>query len=373
MAAATSNSAEPGLLAAFGMILGVQNAHRIVSPRLGAISNSTKSFAWRLVVTPRFAGNRSALHLLVPCHDAPDGVAEKSRDNLLYPGSFKQTSCACKSLWWFYRAVDLYRDAAFIGKVEDDTVVQPELLERELRWALARRPAGAQRTWLGWYSLFQISLHRWDARIAARWPRQSSPLVGGWCQEGVKAWHKEYVRCHESWPNATVAPFASGGIDVRSWALAHFSSHACRLPWNDEYQAACDGDQGYDIARCLAGLDPATARRFAPPVPAEGAAVDLFDLSERKFCRYPDGHCSVQHPNKGGRGYKSTWRMSTPSLAPVELRWWAVAEAERNRVAMRWKARNVTASQTFRKLWRERTSTVNMCAEDPKLCWGDPE
>ena len=49
------------------------------------------------------------------------------------------------------------------------------------------------------------------------------------------------------------------------------------------------------------------------------------------------------------------------------------AEAERNRVAMRWKARNVTASQTFRKLWRERTSTVNMCAEDPKLCWGDPE
>ena len=108
-------------------------------------------------------------------------------------------------------------------------------------------------------------------------------------------------------------------------------------------------------------------------MPAEGAAVDLFDLSERKFCRYPDGHCSVQHPNKGARGYKSTWRMSTPSLAPVELRWWAVAEAERNRVAMRWKARNVTASQTFRKLWRERTSTINMCAEDPKLCWGDPE
>ena len=112
--------------------------------------------------------------------------------------------------------------AAFVGKVEDDTVVQPELLERELRWALARRPAGAQRTWLGWYSLFQISLHRWDARIAARWPRQSSPLVGGWCQEGVKAWHKEYVRCHESWPNATVAPFASGGIDVRSWARPLF-------------------------------------------------------------------------------------------------------------------------------------------------------
>ena len=51
----------------------------------------------------------------------------------------------------------------------------------------------------------------------------------------------------------------------------------------------------------------------------------------------------------------------------------AVAEAERNRVAMRWKARNVTASQTFRKLWRERTSTINMCAEDPKLCRGDPE
>ena len=114
-----SSSADPGLLAAFGMILGVQNAHRITSPRLGAISNSTKAFAWRLVVTPRFVGNRSALHLLVPCHDAPDGVAEKSRDNLLYPGSFKQTSCACKSLWWFYRAVDLYRGAAFIGKVED--------------------------------------------------------------------------------------------------------------------------------------------------------------------------------------------------------------------------------------------------------------
>lgn len=93
-----SSSADAGLLAAFGMILGVQNAHRITSPRLGAISNST-NFAWRLVVTPRYVGNRSALHLIVPCHDAPDAVSEKARDNLLYPGSFKQTSCACKTAY----------------------------------------------------------------------------------------------------------------------------------------------------------------------------------------------------------------------------------------------------------------------------------
>ena len=67
--------------------------------------------------------------------------------------------------------------------------------------------------------------------------------------------------CHESWPNATVAPFASGGIDVRSWALARLGAHDCRLPWTDEYQASCDGEQGYVLARCIAGLDPASARR----------------------------------------------------------------------------------------------------------------
>ena len=238
-----------------------------LSPRLGAISNSTK-FAWRLVVTPRFVGNRCfTLACAVP--RAPDAF-QKRHATICSTRLVQADVVRCKALWWFYRAVDLYRDAAFIGKVEDDTVVQPELLERELRWALARRPAGARRTWLAGTasSRSRCTAGTRGSPHGGRGSRRRSSAAGA---RGREAWHKEYVRCHESWPNATVAPFASGGIGVRSWALAHFSSHACRLPWNDEYQAACDGDQGYDIARCLAGLDPATARRFrrrpprAPP------------------------------------------------------------------------------------------------------------
>ena len=157
--------------------------------------------------------------------------------------------------------------------------MQPELLERELRWAPRGGRLARKGTWLGDVQLFQISLHRWERadrrKVAAAVVAARRRLVPGG-REGVAQGVRAPPRGR---PNATVAPFASGGIDVRSWALAHFSSHACRLPWNDEYQAACDGDQGYDIARCLAGLDPATARRFAPPTPAADGAVDPFDLS----------------------------------------------------------------------------------------------
>ena len=171
----------------------------------------------------------------------------------------------------------------------------------------ARRPAGAQRTWLGWYSLFQISLHRWDARIAAVAAAVVAArrrLVPGGRRRGTRS---------------TCAATSRG--PTRRWRCSRraastcaagrspFSSHACQLPWNDEYQAACDGDQGYDIARCLAGPDPRP--RAAPPTPAEGA-VDLFDLSERKFCRYPDDTAACSTRTRVA-GAKSTWRMSTPS------------------------------------------------------------
>ena len=40
----------------------------------------------------------------------------------------KQTSCACKTFFWFTRAPSLFPHASFIAKVEDDTIVHYDAL-----------------------------------------------------------------------------------------------------------------------------------------------------------------------------------------------------------------------------------------------------
>eukprot|EP00966_Prymnesium_polylepis_P186599 4325486-Prymnesium_polylepis.1 len=82
-----------------------------------------------------------------------------------------------------------------------------------------------------------------------------------------------------------LAPFASGGLDIRSRALAE-RAVACELLWefvkgfdagNTSYGASCDGLQGYFMARCFVHgeitAEPA-ASRPADRVPSANAAQD---------------------------------------------------------------------------------------------------
>jgi len=115
------------------------------------------SMAWQYVSTLDALRNDSRF-AVVPCPDGPFATTDADEME-----TAKQGSCACKTLWWFRRALVLFPEASFIGKMEDDSVVHSARLVSELRHAAARwDPRGHGRRALLWYGFFQWS--GWDRR-----------------------------------------------------------------------------------------------------------------------------------------------------------------------------------------------------------------
>jgi len=89
------------------------------------------SMAWQYVSTLDALRNDSRF-AVVPCPDGPFATTDADEME-----TAKQGSCACKTLWWFRRALVLFPEASFIGKMEDDSVVHSARLVSELRHAHA--------------------------------------------------------------------------------------------------------------------------------------------------------------------------------------------------------------------------------------------
>ena len=88
------------------------------------------SMAWQYVSTLDALRNDSRF-AVVPCPDGPFATTDADEME-----TAKQGSCACKTLWWFRRALVLFPEASFIGKMEDDSVVHSARLVSELRHAV---------------------------------------------------------------------------------------------------------------------------------------------------------------------------------------------------------------------------------------------
>jgi len=90
-----------------------------------------------------------------------------------------------------------------------------------------------------------------------------------------------------------VAPFAEGGLDVRSRAFVQLSV-ACEAAWAAAARdkpggasaglGACDGVQGYLLAQCIGN-----------------SSVDLFHLTWLQFAHSPTAHAVVLHSQKSRR------------------------------------------------------------------------
>jgi len=118
----------------------------------------------------------------------------------------------------------------------------PELVDRRQKATMPSGPLGArmQRAPNGDAVSGARRRRPWWAEppAPASCARQAERAVGGW---------------------PLLAPFASGGLDIRSRALAQHAA-ACDLPRqyilgfdpsNWTYAGSCDGQHGYFVARCL--------------------------------------------------------------------------------------------------------------------------
>jgi len=249
---------------------------------VSAVSHARGTIAWRYVATnPRYADD--ARFAVVNCRDGPFGGSKDDQD------TSKAGACACKSAAWFAKALWLFPAARFIAKTEDDTLVHDARLVAELRWAWSRESRAEPLVWLGMFEWGTVE--------------PQSGRNGGYCSHGDRllqkrrpeGWHcrsehqpppKRLLPSNRSsvdtataaaqsypvYPGRMRYPFASGGIEVRSRALAALvdgcsdSRTFCRR-WNqgahggcepyhqecadDDWALACDGMMGYMVALCM--------------------------------------------------------------------------------------------------------------------------
>ena len=197
-----------------------------------------------------------------------------------------QFSCFCKTVSWFRDALTIVPTAKYIGKMEDDSVLHDARVVSELIHAhrLSRReggspPANAPTAPLTWYGHFA-------------WAAFLSPTGSGhakFCGDGdAMLLDTTPHACTRQAQHGTLAPFASGGLDIRSRALAERLSVCTALwafvggfdPSNASYGASCDGQQGYFVARCLATYEASTKDKLGTAAPA-GEGRRGVDKSER--------------------------------------------------------------------------------------------
>jgi len=233
------------LLLALGVLVGPEREHQF---RTSFRQVVPEQVVWRFVVSHasnRRTHNDESKVLTVPC---PDGE------------EVKHLACFCKTVWWFHKALELFPRTHFFGKVEDDTIVHVGRLLHELQWVVRSTSADA----MVWYGHFQWAVHRRvpllrpGQHIRARTGLHGSGvsthfgLKGRWCTDGDELLDRKGPEmCEEVRSDATVAPFASGAIDVRSRSLATHIDR-CDLLWRREWAgASCDGPQGYFMVHCL--------------------------------------------------------------------------------------------------------------------------
>lgn len=248
---------------------------------------------WRYVSTRR-EHEADARYVVVAC---PDLFYENATAALPKIRMGFQFSCFCKTAEWFKHALRLFPTARFIGKMEDDSVIHDARVVAELIEAhrLARRErdrADAPRR--AATDSVDAAAAATAAAAAAPSPQQHAP----WLWYGHFGWVLSFADGHAKWcgdiddhllstspagcarqaerggeqGRPLLAPYASGGVDIRSRALAQ-QSVACDAPWeyirgfdpaNQTYAGSCDGQHGVCVCR---GLEPRTSASYAAQLP----------------------------------------------------------------------------------------------------------
>ena len=364
--------------------------------------------AWQYVTSdaryhadPRF--------LVVRCRDGPfAGLSDDDAATAL------ASACACKTILWFRKALDLFPRARFLAKLEDDAAVHDARLLTELRHAHTR--FGPQA--LLWYGMFQwAGLHPasrrngWfcgegDDLLGVPEPNCPQPrpptgrrrlAPGGAADDGAAtggaADGAEGRAASEG--GAVVGPFASGGMDVRSrrfaevlsrCAFAHEYAHewtALKLHGGCEdyrlescgvsdWAGACDSIQGYLLVRCMREQRWATSEPSGEP---RSSDVTLLHLTGGKFHAPPTrAQTTVVHGGtlKGGdasAAERDAWRWHLgAAMLPLEF---TLSLSERG---ARWCPLNRSAVAAFERARRSAgrachagTVPCNSVAEDEEL------
>ena len=305
-----------------------------------------KLVAWRFVVAAGWhkgvaaRGADTRLVVQTPC---PDGEAAK------------QVACFCKTTWWFRRALALFPSAAFIGKIEDDTVVHLGQLLRELRISLAAATNG-----MLWFGHLQWAAHRGVGGAAGHRLRGVSSeggIEGEFCVDGDRLLAGTTPRnCGREWHNGTVAPFASGAIDVRSRSMV-VHMDGCVPLWRRQWAgASCDGQQGFFVAQC------------PPPGLVLAHLPSLKMRSWKTNKNTPTVHSTVVHNIKNYE-HSLDWRPATPALAPLSYR--VAFEPHGGATWAEWSAVAPELARLFKARCMERTCfNQRVCwpGEFPQLC-----
>lgn len=287
--------------------------------------------SWRYVTTAA-VHRGDARFAVVDCPDVFFANATKfGRDGQPKIQMGFQFSCFCKTVSWFAQALTLVPGARFIGKMEDDSVLHDARVVAELALAyrLARRAEATSGAagGLGGPKLPRI----WYGHFA--WAAFVSPTGDGeakFCGDGDALLTATRVGCGRAAQLGTLAPFASGGLDIRSRALAEDFRRCDPLwqfvrgydPANASYSASCDGQQGYFVARCLLeqppdGTPAAAAAADGRDAASAASAADgtrlatLWHLPWPKF--HPPSrrhgarlHTSLMHPHRARAGCTAT-------------------------------------------------------------------
>eukprot|EP00316_Scyphosphaera_apsteinii_P009333 CAMPEP_0119313538 /NCGR_PEP_ID=MMETSP1333-20130426/29429_1 /TAXON_ID=418940 /ORGANISM="Scyphosphaera apsteinii, Strain RCC1455" /LENGTH=239 /DNA_ID=CAMNT_0007318395 /DNA_START=655 /DNA_END=1371 /DNA_ORIENTATION=- len=188
-------------------------------------------------------------------------------------------ACFCVAAHWFRRALLLYPRALFIGKTEEDATLNMLNIANELLWA-SKATGGVLNSTakLIWYGLFQWAIH----------DEQRGAYCGG---DEIMATRLPDCRPFWSRANSVIAPFASGALDVRSYALVQQFS-ACEHVWKHlehrRFVTACDGGMGYFMALCLQPHQTISAFHLT------------YDKMHPAFMPITHHSC-VAHPNKQQR------------------------------------------------------------------------
>ena len=358
------------LLLAIGVLLAPSSTLRPNSSRESRLrhqswaSRQPDAIAWQYV-TSNPSWRHDQRFAVSPCRDGPFEAGAPafrkrpqsvmSRDDAY---TAFQGACACKTNWWFWRAPALFPKARFFAKIEDDSIVHDSRLAAEL--ISLPLPSPVRPVWFSqfqWAGMSPSSLHNgWfcgdgDEHMASLGPGKAAAEP---CHPpGVSSALSQLAKVSKAWGRERfVYPFASGGLDVRSGALvaalgdcgdamryarewsasgAHCGCSESRLHCDpDDWAAACDGIQGFFVARCMRVMRLQN--------------VSAFHLTLRKFSHTarPTRDTTVMHPYKGdtefGKGRRGAWNWQTgPAMQPLEFTLFATA------AGVGWEAANPAA------------------------------
>ena len=329
-----------------------------------------EGIAWRYVTTRATHLADADRFVVVDC---PDFLFTTNQTRVVKTEPGFQFSCFCKTAAWFERALTLFPNARFVGKMEDDSVLHSTRVVAELAAAhrVARREQAVRHPLL-WYGHFDWSTHELFG------PAKQPP--GRHCGIGDDLMLRQAPSCNRG--RGVMSPYASGGLDIRSRAIVElvagcdgmrvYLSGFERL--NVSYQLSCDGLQGYFMARCLAPYmrEAATARpgataatalhlpwpKFHPPSGRAGARMHTSIVHpEKRPCKASEPPGSTRHACDPAM---SNWQWNEGrALLPFPFSLHLLSRAN-GEVGLGWEPWNRTAVRRYYKLHEKR--------EDERYC-----